>query len=46
MLSTEEVVVMSTVSQLVKISPFKLQLVMIALFGVGVFVGSGAIAYA
>ena len=37
---------MRTVSQLVKISPFKLRLVMIALFGVGVFVGSGAIAYA
>ncbi len=37
---------MNSVSMLLNISPLKLRLVMIALFGFGVFVGSGAIAYA
>jgi Amt family ammonium transporter len=37
---------MNSVSTLLSISPLKLRLIMIALFGLGVFLGSGAIAYA
>lgn len=36
---------MSTLSRLLNVSPFKLRVVMITLFGIGVFVGSGSIAY-